>query len=187
MARAGLTPDVVIRSTAALIDREGLEAVTLARVARDLGVRPPSLYNHVAGRRALIRLVAIDGVARLADACRSAAMGLAGVDGLRAIADAYRAFAVAHPGVYVLTQRARPGDAEYEAGATRLLEAVFAVLSGLGLPDADLVHATRAVRSALHGFVVLEAGAGFGMDVDVDDSFEWLVAAMVSGLLTAAS
>ncbi len=182
MPRAGLTPDVVTRAAAALLDRDGPDSLSLARIAEELGVKPPSLYNHVDGLDALTRRVAIDGVDQLADACRSALMGQSGTDALRAFAGAYRAFAVAHPGVYALAQVARPGDAEYEAKAERLLEPVLALLSGFGLPDRDLVHAARSVRSALHGFAILESGSGFGLDVDVDESFEWMISALGRGL-----
>ena len=48
MARAGLDGDAVVAAAAVLADAEGLEAVTLARLAADAGVRPPSLYAHVA-------------------------------------------------------------------------------------------------------------------------------------------
>lgn len=182
MPRAGLTPQTVARAATSLVDRDGRAALTIARVAEELGVKPPSLYNHIDGLEALERLVALDGIDRLSDICRSAVMGRAGADGLRAMARAYRAFAGNHPGVYLFTQVSRPGDAEYEAKAARLLEPVFAILAGFGLAEADLVHAARAVRSALHGFAVLESGAGFGLDVDVDQSFEWMLAAIERGL-----
>jgi hypothetical protein len=48
----------------------------------------------------------------------------------------------------------------------------------------DAVH---AIRATLHGFVALEAGGGFGLPEDVDESFERLVAMLVSGLAAAGS
>lgn len=183
MPRVGLSTDTVVRAASALVDREGPSELSLARVAADLHVRPPSLYNHVDGLAGLERLVALDGIDRLSDACRTAVMGWAGIDGIRALAQAYRAFARHHPGVYVLTQVARPGDEEYEARAERLLEAVTSLLAGFGYRDAELVHATRAMRSALHGFVLLEQQAGFGLDVDVDVSFSWLVGMIERGVI----
>jgi hypothetical protein len=42
----------------------------------------------------------------------------------------------------------------------------------------------RAFRSAVHGFVALEAAGGFGIPVDVDTSFERLVATLAGGLAT---
>lgn len=110
MPRAGLTPVVIARAAAALVDRDGPATLTLARVAQELDVRPPSLYNHVDGLPGLERLVALDGLEQLAEECRAALLGRSGADGLRAMARAYRAFVVAHPGVYPLTQVARPAD-----------------------------------------------------------------------------
>ena len=181
MPRIGLTPDVVTHTAAAIIDRDGLAALTLAKVAAELGVRSPSLYNHVDGLDALVRLVAIRGVDELAEECRSAVMGRSGKEAVDALASAYRAFAKNRPGVYLLTQIARPDDAEYEVAARRVLEPVLAVFAGMGYEGDGLIHATRSFRAALHGFVTLEGGRGFGLDVSVDESFEWLVAVLERG------
>lgn len=182
MPRAGLTTQAVTHAAATVADREGAAALTLSRVADELGVRPPSLYNHVAGLDALTRAVALAGIDALADACRTAVMGRTGADGLRAIAHVYRAFAAAHPGVYPLTQLTRPGDAEYEAAAARVLEPLLALLASFGLSGTPRIHAARSVRSALHGFVLLEQQSGFGLDVDVDDSFAWMLRVLLGGL-----
>jgi len=182
MPRAGLTPQIVAQAAAALVDRDGPAALTITRVADELGVRPPSLYNHVDHRDALERLVALDGIDRLADGCRTAVMGRALGDGLRELAHAYRAFATSHPGTYQLTQRSRPGDTDYEVRAARVLEPILALLSGYGLPEPDLIHAARTLRSALHGFVTLEQHVGFGLDIDVSTSFDWMLDALERSL-----
>jgi len=182
MPRVGLTPRRIARAAAELVDRQGAESLSLAEVANALGVRPPSLYNHVGGLGALQRLVALDGLDQLADLCRAAVMGRAGEDALGALARAYRAFAVAHPGVYALTQISRPGDPDYERRAQRVLEPVLALLAGFGLPEGELIHAARAVRSGLHGFATLETRGGFGLDVDLDESFAWMVTSLQRAL-----
>ena len=182
MPRAGLTPDVVRRAAAALLNREGRQALTLARVADELGVRSPSLYNHIDGLEGLEREIVLGGVDQLADICRTAVMGRSGADALRAMAHAYRDFARSQPGVYALTQVARPQDAEYEARAKRVLDPVIAVLAGFGLDGEDLIHAARALRAALHGFTLLEVQGGFGLDVDVDASFEWMIGTVERGV-----
>jgi AcrR family transcriptional regulator len=186
MARAGLTPAAVVEAAADLVDREGPAALSLQRVADQLGVRSPSLYNHVDGLDALEREVALAGIRQLADTCRAAVMGRSQADGLRALAAAYRAFALGHPGVYALTQVARPEDPLYAEVAGRLLEPVLALLVGFGLEGQDLIHAARTIRGALHGFALLEVQSGFGLDVDRNDSFEWMVALLERGLATAA-
>ncbi|MGZ3638658.1 MAG: TetR family transcriptional regulator, partial [Ktedonobacterales bacterium] len=45
--RVGLDQEAVIQAAADLVDAEGLDALSLARLAEKLGVRTPSLYNHI--------------------------------------------------------------------------------------------------------------------------------------------
>jgi len=185
MPRAGLDTDRVVDAAATIADADGLDAVTLARVAGGLGVRAPSLYNHVDGRAGLLRALALRGVRELTAALREAAIGRSGPDALAAAARAYRAYAVAHPGLYAAGVAApAPDDAEHLAAAGETVDVVYAVLRGWQLEGDDAVHAARAFRSAIHGFVLLETTGGFGIPVDVDTSFERLVATVAGGLAT---
>src|SRR5512133_2902895 len=98
MARRGLDAERVVQEAARIADADGLRALTLARLAGELGVRPPSLYNHFEGRRdGLMRALAVRGVRELTAALRDAAVGRAGTDALTATAHAHRAYAHAHP------------------------------------------------------------------------------------------
>ena len=56
------------------------------------------------------------------------------------------------------------------------------MLRAWDLEGDDAVHAARAFRSAVHGFVALEAGGGFGIPVDLDASFDRLVGLLAAGL-----
>jgi hypothetical protein len=87
----------------------------------------------------------------------------------------FRSYATAHPHLYELSTQARPDDDEYASAAFRVIEPVVAVLRGYDLDDTDAIHAARTLRSALHGFVSLDIIGGFGVDVDIDQSFDWLV------------
>jgi AcrR family transcriptional regulator len=179
MPRAGLAADTVVDAAAALADADGLDALTLARLASELGVQPPSLYAHVRGLPDLRRRLAGRGARELAAALAGAAAGRARGDALAAVARAYRDYAVAHPGTYAAAQRATdldPADGEAAVGV------VLAVLRGYGLEGHDAVHAARIVRSALHGFAALETGEGFGIPLDLDDTFERLVGVLDQGL-----
>jgi AcrR family transcriptional regulator len=181
--RAGLTPDRVVAAAAALADERGIQGLSLAPLAERLGVRVPSLYKHVGGLDDLHRRLALAGMRELADVLGTATVGLAGRDALLACARAYRAYAKQHPGRYGAIQRAPDtADAEVVAAATRLTEILFAILRGYGLDENGTVHATRAVRSALHGFVTLEAGGGFGLPQDIDESYTRLVTLIDAGL-----
>ena len=52
--RAGLDRAAVVEAAARLVDEEGVEQLSLGRLAERLGVRSPSLYNHVANKDEII-------------------------------------------------------------------------------------------------------------------------------------
>ena len=181
--RVGLDRAAVVAAAARLADADGLESVTLARLAAELGVRPPSLYSHVAGQEGLRRELALLGIRELGRRMGRAAMGKAGDDALRALAVAYWDFAREHPGLYAASVRAPdPADAELTAASTEVVGVARAVLAGYGLGGDDALHAVRALRSVLHGFVALEALGGFGLPLDLDESFRRLLDGFIAGL-----
>ena len=186
MPRVGLDSEAVVSAAEELADANGLEAVTLAALARQLGVRPPSLYAHIAGLADLRRRLAARGARRLAAAMQTAAAGRARGDALAGVADAYRSYARDHPGSYAALQRAPdPNDAEASAAGAEAVDVVLAVLRGYGLESDEAIHATRIIRAALHGFVSLEAVGGFGLPLDVDETFARLTHLLDQGLSVA--
>mgnify|MGYP001822255464 CR=1 FL=1 len=185
--RKGLTASAVIDAAASIVEAEGTAALTLSRVARELGIKPPSLYNHVDGLDRLRRDVAMRAIEDLAGMLGAAAMGRSGREALHAIARAVRAYAMSHPGLYELSARARPEDAEYAAASMQPVEPVIAVLRGYDLDEDEAIHAARSLRAAIHGFVSLESIGGFGLEVDVDESFVWLVERLADTLELAAA
>lgn len=187
MPRAGLDSDAVVSAAAELADRDGLDGVTLTRLASRLGIRPPSLYAHVDGLADLRARLGARGARELAAAVQVAAAGKAGRDALATVAGTYRAYAMEHPGTYAAMQRApdQPGDAA-DAGR-ELVEVLLAVLSGYGLRGDDAIHAVRGIRASLHGFVSLEREGGFGLPLSLDGSYDRLITVLDRGLAAQAA
>jgi len=181
--RAGLNEAVIVGAAALLADQEGIDAVSLARLAERLRVQAPSLYNHVAGQEGVRRGMAALGAEQLGQRLTRAAVGRSGAQAVYAIADAYRAFAKERPGLYAAVQRA-PGAAEarYQAAAAQILDVIGAALLPFGLKGDALVDAIRALLSLVHGFVSLELAGGFGLPRHVDRSFRAAVAVYLRGL-----
>jgi AcrR family transcriptional regulator len=189
MPRAGLDPARVTLAAADLVDRDGADALSLARLAADLGVAPPSLYKHVGGLDDLVRRVAVLTAERLGDALAESAVGRSGRDALVALAGAYRSFAGEHPGTYALAQTAPLFGANegHVRAANRSIEVISAALVGYGVPEDARIDAIRAVRASLHGFVDLERRGGFGLPDSVDRSFGVLVDALDAALVRLAA
>jgi hypothetical protein len=117
----------------------------------------------------------VAAAARIADA-----VGKAREDSIRAVAVAFRGYAIEHPGRYAATVRApADDDREGQEVVRQTLAPLISVLGGWGIEGDEAIHLVRVVRSALHGFVSLELGGGFGMSLHVDESFEVLVDSLV--------
>ncbi len=183
MPRAGLDPETVVTHAARLVDRDGWHQLSMATLAKELGVKTPSLYNHVDGMAGLQQLLAMHAADLLRNAFMQATMGRAGEDAIRAMAHAHRAFIKEHPGLAVATVAAPPrGHALMQQKANAVLEVIVAALRDYHLSDVQMIHAVRCLRTAIHGFASVEAGGGFGLKVNVDDSFGWLLDSLLAGL-----
>ncbi len=181
--RARLNHEAVIVAAAALADAEGLDSLNLTRLAERVGVRTPSLFNHISGQAGLRRDLALLGISEMAAALSRATIGKAGDDAVFALADAYRTFAKAHQGLYAASVVApQPSDAEWQAASEAILDIIIAVLAAYQMSGEDALHAIRGLRSIVHGFVSLETAGGFGLPLDVDESFQRLVHTFVRGL-----
>jgi AcrR family transcriptional regulator len=184
VARAGLTELLVIEEAESLADEVGLARMTLAALARRLGVRQPSLYKHIEGMDGLVRGISVRAKNELAYVLARAAVGRERADALTSIANAYRAWALEHPGRYAAAQSApAPGDTEDQAASGAVVQVATDILAGYKLGEDDAIDATRTLRSALHGFITLESSGAFGLPVDIDRSFQRLV----NGMATAFS
>ncbi|MEV8127254.1 TetR/AcrR family transcriptional regulator [Streptomyces sp. NPDC085944] len=176
----------MVAAGAALADDVGFARLTMGLLAERLGVRTPSLYKHVGGQDDLNRRIAALALNEAADAVGDAVRGHAGRDALAAAARAFRAFVLAHPGRYAATIGQEPSGPEdpLATAGQRLLGAFTAVLRGYDIPEHDVNHALRLLRSLFHGFATLQAADGFQWSTDVDESFEWLIAFADRGLRT---
>jgi AcrR family transcriptional regulator len=184
--RRGFDKAAVVDAALSIADREGADAVTLARVADELGISPPSLYSHVSGLPGLRRDLALHLTVEFGECLRDAAMGVSGDDALRAVAAAYRRYGSDHPGRYQLTfWPMDPDDTERADAGRRAQQAVAAVIRSYGLDPATARRAGRAFRASMHGLVDLEHEGTTGLD-DLEGAYSFLVQQFIHGLRTAA-
>ncbi|MBB2912269.1 AcrR family transcriptional regulator [Streptosporangium becharense] len=185
--RKGLTRQATIDAAIAYADRHGLDALSISALARHLGVAAPSLYVHLpGGLRELRAALCARGHLDIAERCRRAATGRSGADALRALAHAQRDYARDHPALYAATGLAIDGHGgdEVRRAADEAAAVAADVLATGAFAESSRVHAARGIRSAVQGFCALEAAGMFALDVSVDESFSWLVEALVSGAMS---
>lgn len=181
--RAGINRERVVVIAAELADKHGWEGLTLAQVAAQLGVRLPSLYNHVEGLPGLRRALALAGLQQLLARISRAALGKAGDEAVVAVSQAIRRFVNERPGLYTATIPAPDReDTELQQAGQAVIDVLSVVLGPYGLDQPDMIHAIRGLRSITHGFATLEVAGGFGLPLDRDESFLRLLRAYITGL-----
>jgi len=174
--------DTIRDAAVELVREAGLGNLTINLLAERLGVRPPSLYNHLSGIKELQERVAAFALQSLEAAIRDAAVGKSGPEALLSIAEAYRNFALENSELYK-TMLLFPGSADpnvKEAGMA-VARIIYQVLEAYGLSEEDQGHQARGFRSLVHGFVSLEE-VGFFKSGDRDKSFRLLVNSFISTL-----
>ena len=150
--------DEIVGVARDLLTREGVEALTLGRVAGALGIKPPSLYKHFHSKRALEAVLIAEGMRAWAEALEGECATLT------EIGTAYRRFAQENPQLYrLMTDRPLPRELLPE-GLEARAAAPFVRAAG----DPDLA---RAVWAFAHGMVVLELAGRFPPDAELEHAW----------------
>lgn len=150
--RSPLTRERIAETAVTIMDAEGLDAVTMRRLGRELGVEAMSLYNHIEDRSdlegAMIERVMSEFVLPSDDVT-------AWEDRIRLMARSYRDVLMAHPDVMTLF-------ADHEAPPTmavtplRPMEIALETLLSAGLSDEDTIDVYKAFGGYIMGFVLME-------------------------------
>ncbi|MFD5431585.1 TetR/AcrR family transcriptional regulator [Kitasatospora sp. NPDC127067] len=188
-----LSRERIVAAALRLIDDEGLDALSTRRLATELSVSGPSLYNHFATKDDLLDAV-VDSVigevdlsmfgaaaeaagdaGAAGDAEAAGAAGAAGSTGsawpqaLRDWARSYRAALAAHPNIVpVLAQG--PGR---RPNALRLADAVFGHLVESGWPRGQATRIGALMRYFVTGSALASFAAGFPADAEVYDAADY--------------
>jgi AcrR family transcriptional regulator len=155
-----LTRNRIIAAAMDLIERDGVEAVSMHRLATELGCGIVSLYNYVPSKSALL-----DGIAEVLMAgievpsVRSASGWQAQI---QAQARAFREMARTRPRCTMVVL-SRPAAS---AGIMRHVERALATLQDASFGGQDAVRIVRVLVSYIAGCLLTEVGVAPGLDTD---------------------
>lgn len=163
----GSLRDTLVDACTALVEAEGIGAVSLRRVAREAGVSPGAPYHHFADRAALLSAIAARGFDLLADELRRAVRDASGDPRAESLAGAVRAyvhFAEANRGHFLVMFRPELSEPEKHPDVRDAGARALGVLTDLvGGPDE---RETRALAMSLwsfaHGIASLDLDGQFG-------------------------
>ena len=152
-----LTRERILEAALSLVDEEGIEALSMRRLATKLEVDPMAIYHHLPNKRALFSSLIEEVFSRM----RLPEPGETGHwrERVQSWACAFRDVARAHPKLV-------PHLASYpEAAAEATLESteeLYAAFEAAGLPPEKVVAAVGVVVDYLNGFALAEASGALG-------------------------
>lgn len=173
----------IVNYASEVIEAEGLDNLSLNKLATLLGVKAPSLYRHFASKNDLLRAVntytgnqMVDSILAAVETAPDDPQGR-----VRAMAHAYRDYIHTHPQKYTLlfgalTPELRPDPAMLE-GLAIPLQKLMAAISG----EADSLAALRGFMALVHGFAMLELKGQFQRGGDLNQAFSRVVDAYIAG------
>lgn len=181
--RRGLDRAAVIAAGLEVVGAGGVSGLRMGAVADRLGVKTPSLYNHVASREDLLRSTAEAGWALLEQELAASPRFQDPRSYLLDVAHRYRRFASEHAELYRLMSTVPIlNGPEEDHTLTQRMIGVFAIaMSPLGIEGESAIHCIRALRCAVHGFVSLEAQGQFRLAASPEESFERMLEALLDG------
>ena len=154
MGAKGLTKEIIVAEAVAYIESTGPPVVSLHELARRLGIKPPSLYNHIQNTKELQYEIFQYAMDTFVANQKAATENKRKDEAVKAFAEAYHSFATEHKGLYRLIMSI-PSEEDDRAKelAIPLLDTVVEILSDYGLTEETIAHWQRVFRAILHGFI----------------------------------
>lgn len=169
--RQGLTIDQVVAAATNLADAEGLDAVTMRRVAQVLGVVPMTLYTYVPGKAELLDLMLDAAYTQMP---RAESSGQPWRQRVTAVAEENRALFEAHPWAAAISTIRPP----LGPGLMAKYEHELRSLDGLGLTDVQIDAALTCLLTFVQAWARAAADAqAAGNDPALEDAQWWAASA----------
>ena len=183
MPRTGLSKDEIIEKAALLANEKGLSYLTVTTLSEYLGIRKPSLYNHVRTIGDVHYKLMIYGWKKASEEL------VAGIDSdnpkenLINYGRAFYEFAMKNPGVFeaMLWYNKYSDDSLLEA-TEGLYSFFFEQTDNLSIDREVANHLLRTYRAFLEGFIMLQIHNSFGNLISIDESFEISMDVLISGM-----
>jgi len=150
--REKLSRDRIVETALRIMDTEGLDAVTMRRVGRELGVEAMSLYNHVRDKDDLLDGIRAYVLSQFEDPGTEGPWEERARRGARSWREALRA----HPNTLILISESKGPSTSVDS--MRPTEIALRLLTEIGLSEDETVKAFCAFGGYIVGFVLFEVG-----------------------------
>lgn len=183
MPRTGLSKEKIIEKAAELANEKGLSYLSVTTLADYLGIKKPSLYNHMKTIEDMHRDLMIYGWRIVSE---EVVKGIDSSDEKKNLSEYGRKFykfATDNPGVFeAMLWYNKYSDEALISATEGVYMFFFAQTDGLGINREIANHLLRTYRAFLEGFIMLQIHNSFGNPISVEESFNISMNVLISGI-----
>ncbi|HEY5271992.1 MAG TPA: TetR/AcrR family transcriptional regulator [Acidimicrobiales bacterium] len=171
-ARSGRAADIVAAARI-ILEKEGADALTMRRLAADVGIQAPSLYKHFPTKRAVETAIIAEVLLEVGEILHAAVAAPGRAGPVRSLLDAYHDAAKANPAMYRLATSGRFPREDLPPGLEDWAGRPFFIATGEPWK-------AQALFSFAHGMVILELDERFPPGSDLGRTWKAGAAAFTS-------
>ncbi len=179
----GIDLNTVITAAAQIADHDGLENVSMKTLAQELGIRSPSLYNHINSLEELRRRLMLFGWRELEQRLLRSAEGASGWEAFRVMCRCFYSYAVERPGVFnAMLWYNKYVSSDTMTATAEFFDYFYSFTESAGISRENSEHILRTLRGFLEGFALLVNNGAFGHSASIDESFELSLDILITGI-----
>lgn len=183
MPRTGLSKDDITKVAVKLANENGLSYLSITTLAEALGIKKPSLYNHMNSIDDVLRDIMIYGWKKVSYELTADITGKDPRESLRIYATRIYEYSIANPGVFeAMLWYNKYLDPELLDATEGLYNFFFAQTDSLFITREIANHLLRTYRAFLEGFIMLEIHNAFGNPISIQDSFRISLDVLLKGM-----
>lgn len=152
----------VLQAASEIADEQGLNNVSLKAIAEKLGIKTPSLYNHINSLDDLLRDIAHTGMLAMNSRMTQVSIGSVGDAAIKKVGVEYLNYMIEHPGIYETIQWATwHGTEETARIYNDYINLLKVLLRSCNIQEDHIEEALNLITAVFHGYTTLQLRYAF--------------------------
>ena len=183
MSKNSISDELIIKASADIVNKIGLNSLSLKIIAEELNIKSPSLYNHISSLEEVKQRLMVYGWKQIEEKMIDSAVGVSGYEALKNMCNVFYDYATNNKGIFtaMLWYNKYESD-EKQNATTRLFNMLFKIMKSLNITDENINHIIRTLRGFLEGFSLLVNNNAFGNPISIKESFDLSLEIIMNGI-----
>lgn len=183
MSKNNISDELIVQTSALIVNKIGLDNLSLKIIAKELNIKPPSLYNHISSLDEIKYRLMVFGWKQMEEEMIDSVVGVSGYEALKSMCNAFYNYATNNKGVFTAMLWYNKYESEEREKATkRLFHILFKIMKPLNINDDHINHIIRTLRGFLEGFSLLVNNNAFGHPISIKESFDLSLEIIMNGI-----